>query len=87
MIKDYPEASAMALKCPLCHRKPVMGYDVGCSHASCSCGVKMAIPDGDPRTLLRLWNQFMLQDELTQATSNRLVNEHEQRTTARMARQ
>ena len=87
MIKDYPEASAMALKCPLCHRKPVMGYDVGCSHASCSCGVKMAIPDGDPRTLLRLWNQFMLQDELTQATANRLVNEHEERTTARMARQ
>lgn len=45
------------------------------------------MPDGDPRTLLRLWNQYMLQDELTQATANRLVNEHEQRTTTRMARQ
>ena len=80
MHKDlYHEASLMALKCAVCDRKPSFRYDVGASVSQCVCGLKIAIPDGSARDLLRVWNTLQIQDEITPQVINKLVTDYEQR--------
>lgn len=51
-----------------------MSYEVGSSVASCSCGFKLAIPDGEAADLLALWNDMHTQGTIDEKSASAIIN-------------